>query len=450
MTRALALVGLCAGCSLTFDDDPRFLPLTGSPPSASALQLIDEPSGHTLQVMTGPDGVAWAALFDPSATAEVRVVRLADPVREVRYRALAALVMAHHLYLSDGATLHVVNPGDDARSGNVPVPPFPGSIVPNDADNAFLYVGDAAFVAFRSDLTSERFFALDASIGGATRLPLLASDGEWVFTLEPDGTVVAHSMRFPTDFAIGTWLDDPKPDERVIVDDTAHALVFCDARGLVVEPYEVVGQHLIDPKCTTLPDDVLPLARGGLVYYRSDAVTTKVAPLDGSEPPTTLPAGAHRVWTPVRSSLAYSLDPAGRFSGDAGDGWVGDWRFMQRGLDVQFSAGGLALRWLELAADDSHAGDLTLARELGSLPLLLARNVTEFDELSDGRVIAEANHAYDHEANRVIVIDRDSRGARWVADGVKRYTLIPGSDAILGELVGDGDLRLVRFPIPSP
>ncbi len=179
----------------------------------------------------------------------------------------------------------------------------------------------------------------------------------------------------------------------------------------------------------------------------------RTVPLDGSAPPTknVAPASA-RVLAVAEAGVAFSLDGAHAFAGQSGDGWVGAWRFMERGRFPAFARAATALRWLEHTADDVDSGDLRVAPALGGPVGHLARNATQFDELDDGRVLAVSNRAWSDDAySRIIVVDEARGRAEWVAQSVKSYTVLPGQRAVIAiQLSDDTDVtHYVRFAIPE-
>ena len=111
---------------------------------------------------------------------------------------------------------------------------------------------------------------------------------------------------------------------------------------------------------------------------------------------------------------------------------------------------GRRLRWLEHAARSNGTGDL-LSAEFGGAILHLTHNTHQFDELADGRVLADANHAFRGTQNRVVVIDEQRRVAHWVASAAARYDMIPDSNDLLIDVVtGPSVFDIVRVPIPPP
>ncbi|HEY7957327.1 MAG TPA: hypothetical protein VII38_18600, partial [Polyangia bacterium] len=148
-------------------------------------------------------------------------------------------------------------------------------------------------------------------------------------------------------------------------------------------------------------------------------------------------------------ALAYSRDPQGRYAAGAGDGWLSDWRFMERGRGAGWSRDGKKLRWLEHAAQESGVGELLSATVPNGAPLHLALNVRQYDELSDGRVLACDDRAFRGIQNRVVVIDEQARTARWVASQAAEYVHIPGSSDLLIDVVsGPSTYDIVRVPVP--
>jgi hypothetical protein len=130
------------------------------------------------------------------------------------------------------------------------------------------------------------------------------------------------------------------------------------------------------------------------------------------------------------------------------DGWVGDWRFMERGHAASFSADRKRLRWIEHTDNPQQIGDLMSAPRNGAATLL-ARNTSQYAEAPDGRVLAITNHWTEGAQNRLIAIDESAKVATWVADRADDYIAIPGSNDLLVELVNDhGDYDLMRVAMP--
>jgi hypothetical protein len=120
-----------------------------------------------------------------------------------------------------------------------------------------------------------------------------------------------------------------------------------------------------------------------------------------------------------------SFDPSMAF-----DGWIGDRQIIQFGRVPTFSADGTRLRWLEDAAGIDAPGDL-YSMTLATFEVHhLLRNVFEFDELPDGRLLAIGDAALRGPWNRAVVIDETKGEARWLASGVQAFHLI-GAQALL-------------------
>jgi len=142
----------------------------------------------------------------------------------------------------------------------------------------------------------------------------------------------------------------------------------------------------------------------------------------------------------------------GYYVNGAGDGWVGRWRFMERGYGARFTDDGEAMTFLDHAATVNGAGQLIQAPLYGrSPPINLARNVTRWDMLPDGRILAASNHAFDGTQNRVVLVDVEHGEARLLAESAVDVQLIPGRNEALIEKYGttSGEHLLVRVPIPD-
>lgn len=131
--------------------------------------------------------------------------------------------------------------------------------------------------------------------------------------------------------------------------------------------------------------------------------------------------------------------------------WIGDWQFMERGRRVELNGASDRIRWLEHTARKNNGGDLYSARLDTHAALTLARNVFDYQESADGRVIAAANQAFSGAQNRIVIVDEQRATARWVADGAYRFQTIPGTTDLLVHLVGgDDEVDVVRVPLPLP
>jgi hypothetical protein len=140
--------------------------------------------------------------------------------------------------------------------------------------------------------------------------------------------------------------------------------------------------------------------------------------------------------------LAYRVSPSAY---DTSDGWVDGWRFMERGRNVGFLSGD-RIAFLERAATSEGAGELHVA-EVGGEPVRLLRNVVEWKELPDGRILAVGHAAWAGAHNRLVVIDLVRGEARLIATGIGRFRLL-GPDTVLGRLAVSASESYVPLRIP--
>ncbi|HEX9101689.1 MAG TPA: hypothetical protein VF997_05775, partial [Polyangia bacterium] len=196
----------------------------------------------------------------------------------------------------------------------------------------------------------------------------------------------------------------------------------------------------------------------GYVYYVV-ATTLRKARLDGSEAPLTLfDFGQARVIDLVTPEdlIVYSTDPSDRYVHGAGDGWLGGWKFMQRGIAATFGNDLKSLYWLEHAAQGSGTGDFMTVKLPGAglpggTPTTLAKNTRQFSFLGDGRILADENRANNGTWNRVVVIDEARGHKQYVAVGANHFSPIPQSkDYIVDVVTGATGHDVARVSIPPP
>jgi hypothetical protein len=267
-------------------------------------------------------------------------------------------------------------------------------------------------------------------------------DGKWLYVQDGNNVVSRHSTIDLTDVTIG-----PLP-KLLALDEARQLLVACGMNGLSLVPVDgSEGMQVIDDE---------PCNEGGLLWlYGSTTVyqgldgTVKRVPSDGSGPPVVVLPGDKRFLGFGPSDVVlFSTDPIDRYVAGAGDAWLNDWRFMQRGRNIQFSHDATKVRWLEFAAQPSAVGDL-LSAPIGGPPVRLGRNVRRYDEVGDGRVLASANRAFRGTQNRVVVVDEQAGAAYWVADAAADYVRIPGSTDVLVDVIsGPSGFDIVRVPVP--
>jgi hypothetical protein len=162
------------------------------------------------------------------------------------------------------------------------------------------------------------------------------------------------------------------------------------------------------------------------------------------------PTAARLLSLGPQGELVYSRDPPNRYVGGAGDGWIGETNFMQRGRLVTWSADGTRLRFLEHAATLNTYGDLTSVVSPNGPPVTLGINVHAFDELPDGRVLAIENHVFAGSWNRLVVIDEAAGTKHWVVPQAAEFFLVPGGREIIADVVsGASGYAIARVPAPE-
>ena len=287
-----------------------------------------------------------------------------------------------------------------------------------------------------------------------------------------DGFLHAFALNEQRTLHLGFRLS---PDGQLLGVDVDHlAVLTCDwdgVRAVAIRPARretkvVATQRVLDPAPCHAEYSVLNPHTGVLVYNRGEEQWA--APLDGSSPPRALtrPAGQQIFAICQAREVAYSLDSPERFGKGIGDGWVGGFRFMERGREARFSPDCLHLYFKEFAADLRRLGELrSLTRQPSqdfstAVRLRLARNVGFYQELPDGRLLAAENLAVIGAQNRVSLIDGAARTSRVLLQGVGAVTgalplgaYFPGRHELLLEVDTpelDNDKYLLYVPVPPP
>ncbi len=458
---------LLAGCSYKFGGDLPDVPLLGDPPLMSSFQRLNDKPAQDALFVRGADKSYWLALREyqqPGALLTnqmVTVKRLSLPEKIEQ-------LQAHHVHIVWWA-FYLVQPNSD--------PTMPTKLTVHPAgskgpDDEYLFppgdeilrqgAGGAVFTYWVKAMDTTGFDVIRRkplyrrhlpSPAGLDPMDPLAKGafffsyaGDLLFTRDAEGLVVAHSTAMEADTQLGVRPRGP------IIDDARQALIFCGDDGLRSVPYDGSLETVLDP------DSCNPQGTqfdGTTLLYLSGTQTRQV-PADGSaKPRVVMTDPAQRLlYQTDDGQVLYSLDPGDRYIYGAGDGWLKDWRFMERGLlgYSPFSNDGKRLRFIEHAADNLGVGDLLSATVPNGDPLRLARNVPwyQFEELPDGRVLAVSNYTFPGPHNRIIVIDEATRQAHWVADSASAYQHIPGSYDLMIEMPVDaGGLNLVRVPLPA-
>jgi hypothetical protein len=486
----VALWGL-AGCAWTLDGDAPDLPLVGAPPSLGSLQRLNRGPVYGSAIVHGVDGAYWLSLQEESK--KLRVVRLSEPAAEMSIEGDQFVVAWRAFYVwkkgdppTDPnapwpATLELISAGQDSSLAQT----FPfdlgiGQVIIGGADDVFVYVPQTADatgyeIVRRADglRRSIAFPGMDqnpSSFSGG----FFSGDGDWFFDRAPcitgcatdsndqdlGGTerrpVSAHGTTQERDLDLGAL-----PRRLLLYEPSAttRRLLTCGSDGVNVVPLEPSDANpALQLESAACASDVFSVQRvkqddgsSDVEVYYSIGGELRRVPIDASRPPErVLDHDVARVLAIYdQDTIIYSQDPGDRYIYGVGDGWIGDWRFMNRGRSADLSADRKEVRFLENAAQSGGIGDLCAA-PIGGDVVRLARNTYQYDELDDGRVLAAANHAFRGTQNRIIVIDEKLKQARWVVDQAARYSFIPGSSDLLVDIVtGASSSDLVRVSVPD-
>lgn len=464
--------GTATGCSYTFDSSAVEVPLVGDPipPSTYPKLNIDGAPISELYVMKGIDGVQWAIMFEAQAAALLppplntpmrtvaRLSAIDDTGRTELVTADEVLVSSKLIYLLDvpadetaPVRLRLRAPGDSGGR-ELTMPPGSPELIASGNDAAFAYLpikmDTTSYTVLRSDGSFQRQIPLPPGIDinhlfDTFRL-FFDSMGDTLISRDSDGHVIAHSTRAETDTDLG--ITDPG----LFFDSTRTGLISCGPGGLKRMPLSGSPATTLDPAACT--PDIYGETGTTLIYHRDDGIYQ--IPELGGTPVSLLQPPFGQVYA-ISSNLTmpapviYSLDPPMTYGSGIGDGWLGDWRFMNRGRRPTWSGDYSRVRWLENSARSDGSGDFMSATIPGGDPLLLARNVRQFSEPYLGKVLAISNAAGKGAYNRLIVISEADRVAHWLVDSARQYTRVPGTNEVLVQIVnGQIGYDIVRVPIP--
>jgi hypothetical protein len=338
------------------------------------------------------------------------------------------------------------------------VPDGPALLYSLGADDVFAYIVTnpalPGYLIQRRDGSYRRIIPWPKGIdpGNPFKNGLFFGDdgpGDVFYDRDIDGRIVGHHTRDNVDVDLGirprflAWVDPKR-------------FVTCGVDGVRVVPVDGVTPETVldDDQCKT---SLLGLA-GGYVYY-DVGTTVRKTKLDGSEAPIALwdfgEARVLAIATPG-DSILYSTDPADRYVHGAGDGWLGGWKFMDRGLGAAFNGDRTSLYWLEHAAQGSGAGDLMTVKLPGpglpgGTPTTLAKNSRQFVFLGDGRLLADENRVNNGTWNRIVVIDEARGHKQLVAVSANHFSQIPqSSDYIIDVVTGASGHDVARVSLPPP
>lgn len=462
----LGVLSAGAGCSWIFDDSAEAVVLEGSAIPPSAFPKLNQQPATDVYVLTTRAGARWAALVEtpetlpipglPEPKSSVRLVPLtpgAGPEELIERTDMR--ISSRVIYLFDQPsgkpprlTLHT--PGDAAADRMFTIPPGIAFIEPDAKDEVFVLWVKASdtlkFLIQRADGSFQRELPLPPGIDpkdtSEARLNL-SPDGAWFMMQDGDGRLVAHSTRSALDRDLGVW-----PHGWVFLPGGTE-LLFCESDGLRTLPIDGSPPRTLD----SAPCEYGLGAAGGAYVYAVGNDLREVT-LDGrSAPRVSLTGPVAQVLEvgPLRDGvhqIAYSTDPAELYGDGIGSGWVGGWQFMTRGRRPTWSLDGSRIRWLENAARSGSNGELYSA-ELDQPGIKLAQNVRQFTEVRPGQVLAISNAPFKGTQNRLILIDENTRTARWVVDSAREYLRIPGtSDLLVKIVVGQTGYDIRRVPIP--
>jgi hypothetical protein len=471
MRRGWLMLVFAAGCSFTFDSEAPDLPLLGAPVDTDPLpRLNDKVTTGGVSIVTGADNKPWAVFSEPIDTDNgpqkgLRLVRLAgDPVVETIvsdgpsgngpafYFTPPSMMPSKKPDPSMMTELHIHFVGSGQPDDVFQLPGGQPLLIPDAKNTVFVWwvldMSTTQFLVQRRDRTFSRMIPIgnlpptDPFSAGEL---FFSRDGKWLYIQDSQQSVQRFSTLSDDSEQIGMML--PK---LLALDENRQVLVGCSAdSGLSLTP--------VAPLATTTVIDPEPCYENGIlwlygtttIYQSNDTHAVKRIPSDGSGPPVEVLGGDKRfLGFGPSDAVLFSDDPIDRYVNGAGDAWMGDWKFMTRGRNIQFSRDNSKVRWLDFAAQPSAVGDL-LSAPLGGSPVRLGRNVRRYEELNDGRVIASADRAFRGTQNRVVVIDEQAGAAYWVADQAADYVRIPGSTDVLVDVIsGPSGFDIVRVPVP--
>jgi hypothetical protein len=447
---------LLCGCSFTFDGSAPDVVLLPGVPSLEGRPEVVQQAGEQLRMMPGADGTQWALLY---TTVHLRVwggaraVRLASPEAEERFADIER-VGGRAVYwrqpVEDKAqpTRVVMRRFGDPAERVFELPPGGGSYVTSPEDHALAFapvpaegeMPEATLV--RTDHPFRRDVLPPFGVAGLSEPgPAFDRSGDHYFGYTSAGQIIAFSTNDQRAAEVGRWFKDPSHVNLIRVDDAGAQLILCGGGGLASVRFDGTGGEIIDASPCKWS---FSLEERSAIYFAGGEL--RMAPVDRSSPPRRLaewPAG-RRVLAMVPGVVAYT-------DGESTDGYIDGRRFMERGRLVTFSRDRSRVRFLEHAATLQGEGVLMSAPIGGGEAMTLARNVRDYAELDDGRVIAASNQAFTGTHNRVIVIDENARSARTVAESASAFKLIAGTREVLVERVierADHSTVWVRMPIP--
>lgn len=225
------------------------------------------------------------------------------------------------------------------------------------------------------------------------------------------------------------------------------SILTCDwdgLRSLSLRPRSSAGNEsrVLDAEpCVSIGSTLT--RRTGFLQYEGNG--TRSVPLDGTGP-------ARTIWSAIEGTqllslcpngtVAYSLDPRERYGVGVGDGWIGAWRFMERGRDARFSLDCARVRFKEHSANLRRLGELRSTSVRDHTSRFLARNVGFYAELPDGRLLVTDDLAVIGSQNRMVVLDEERGTSKALLTGPAAVTAaLPLATQLPADTAG-GDVLL--------
>lgn len=516
----LPLLLVLAGCSEVLNPDVLDVEMLAEPPLVNAPASIKGSLKEAI-FMRGADGAPWAAVRIGDGTA-VAMQRLSPPLLQT------LLPVEHALFPAAPAqslcavfkkprdntyTVSLMRPGEQKGALQTPLPSNPVVLCgqrtlvayPTGLDPTHLDVqrrlpnGEVAqlwlpwprganpdwdqgprgfdqdedvLVVINGDYHTQIYYLDTKEVVDLGPVYLGATvAGHYVY-IDFDGFLHAFVLAEQRTLHLGFRLS---PDGQLLGFDVDNlAVLTCDwdgVRQVAIRPVRsgepvVATQRVLDPEPCSAEYSSLAQQTGTLVY--GHGTQTRAVRLDGSSPARILsqPGSQQLFGICQDQAVAYSLDSPDRYGKGIGDGWLGGFRFMERGRDVRFSPDCLHLHFKEHAADLRKLGELqSLIRSptedfSAAQRLRLARNAGFYQELPDGRLLVAENLAVIGTQNRVTLIDETARTARVLMQGVGAVTGVlplgtyfPGRYELILEVDTpelDNDRYLLYVPIPAP
>jgi hypothetical protein len=459
--RLAALTLFLSACTFEWNGQSSPFPLSGAEPSVGSYDKLNASLAGRASLLTGLDGTPWAAFCEfwnagggnnAGACKKEHLVELGGMRREEFIEADSFALHNTEVYAihdvndsHDTVTLHY--PGDAITNDNTFIVPAGSGTITVAAANAdsFTYsVVDSttmqpSFVWFnRADGAGPR--------GEASTIPALTrilADGSAVVTADTSGILTVYGDDHEQSFV----LNGPVATQDFALIDDIHRAVITLCAGicsttLADSSLTVLSDAMPDPTTISIHNDQL--------YYVDDGSLWQV-PLDASKPPSIAAQTAARLLSVgPQNQLLYSHDDALKYSGGAGDGYIGATQVMERGRVIRWSTDDERIFYLEHAATLGTYGDLTSFVQPNGPATTLSINAHSYAELPDHRVLAIEDAVYRGSWNRLVVIDEAAGTKHWVAPSVAEFSLTPDGSTVVADVVsGASGYDIYRIPIGS-